>query len=83
MFEYVKYMSQFSIIARKSNRKKVNMKEDILKDLLQDYFKGSFNIVSYVKKKTNALRILTATYSLILMLINVLLNFTQKKQMKH
>ena len=50
MFEYVKHVSQFSIIARKSNRKKVNMEEDILKDLLQDYFKDNFNIVSYVKK---------------------------------
>ena len=53
-----------------------------MKDLLQDYFKGSFNVVSYVKKETNALRTLIPTYSLILMLI-VLLNFTQKKQMKH
>ena len=50
MFEYVKHVSKFSIIARKSNRKKVNMEEDILKDLLQDYFKDCFNVVSYVKK---------------------------------
>ena len=50
MFEYVKHVSQLSIIARKSNRKKVNIEEDILKDLLQDYFKESFNVVSYIKK---------------------------------
>ena len=29
MFEYVKQVLQFSIIARKSNRKKVNGQEDI------------------------------------------------------
>ena len=34
MFEFVKHVPQFSIIARESNRKKVNMKEDVLKDLL-------------------------------------------------
>ena len=50
MFECVKSMSQFSIIARKSSREKVNMEEEMLKDLLQDYFKDSFNVVSYVKK---------------------------------
>ena len=27
------------------------MEEAILKDLLQDYFKDSFNVVSYVKKE--------------------------------
>ena len=52
MFEYVKHVSQFSTIARKSNRKKVIMEEDILKGqffkiiLKTDYFKGSFNVVS-------------------------------------
>ena len=46
MFEYVKYVSQFLIIATKSNRKKVNMEEDILKDLLQDYFKDSFETLN-------------------------------------
>ena len=35
-----------------------------------------------LKKKTNAQRILTPTCSLILMMI-VLLNFAQKKQLKH
>ena len=45
------------------------MEEDKLKDLLQDYIKDSFNAVSYLKKKMNALRILTATYSIILLLI--------------
>ena len=44
-------MSQFSIIARKGNRKKVNMEEHKLKDLLQDCFKDSFNVVSYIKKR--------------------------------
>ena len=51
MFEYVKHVSQFSKIARKSNGKKVNVEEDILKDLWQDYFKDSFNVVSYVEKE--------------------------------
>ena len=37
MFEYVKHVSQFSTIARKSNRKKVIMEED--KDRL---FQGQF-----------------------------------------
>ena len=46
MFEYVKHVSQSSIIARTRNRKKATIEED----LLQDYFKDSFNIVSYVKK---------------------------------
>ena len=46
MFEYVKHVSQFSIIATKSNRKKVNMEEDMLKDLLQDYFKDSFETLN-------------------------------------
>ena len=50
MFEYVKHVSQSSIIARTRNRKKAKIEEDILKDLLQDYFKDSFNIVSYIKK---------------------------------
>ena len=50
MFKYVKHVSQFSISTRKSNRKKINMEKDILKDLIQDFFKASFNIVSYVKK---------------------------------
>ena len=34
MFEYIKRVSQFSLTERKSNRKKVNMEEDILTDLL-------------------------------------------------
>ena len=46
MFEYVKHVAQFLIITRKSNRKRVNMEENILKDLLQDYFKDSFNVSS-------------------------------------
>ena len=51
MFEYIKHVSQFSIYARKSDRKKVNVEEDILEDLLQDYFKDRFNVLSYVKKE--------------------------------
>ena len=50
-------------------QKKVNMEEDILKDLLQNYFKNSFNVVGYVKKESDVLQILTVTYSLILILI--------------
>ena len=50
MFEYVKHVSESSIIARTRNRKKAKIEEYMLKDLLQDYFKDSFNIVSYIKK---------------------------------
>ena len=50
MFEYVKHVSQFSIIASKSYQKRVNMAEDMLKNLLQYYFKDSFSVAVYVKK---------------------------------
>ena len=51
MFEYVKHVSQFSIIARKSNGKKVNGQEDITERFVQDCFKDSLNVVSYIKKE--------------------------------
>ena len=51
MFEYVKHVSQFSIIARKSNGKKVNEQEDITARFVQDCFKDSLNVVSYIKKE--------------------------------